>query len=74
MLKDIIDEAAVDGMVELYFKDLQNVLVLHFTHSRIGDEEILTDIAFSSWSTIKIPALITLFKNLESPYDPQNLA
>lgn len=74
MLKDIIDEATFDGMVEFYFKDLQNGLVIHFTHSRIGDEEIPTDIAFSSWSTIKIPALITLFKYQESPYDLRILA
>lgn len=74
MLKDIIDEATFDGIVEFYFKDLQNGLMLHFTHSRIGEEELPTDIAFSSWSTIKIPALITLFKNLESPYDQTILA
>ena len=57
-------------MVEFYFKDLQNGLVMHFTHSRIGDEFPPVNIAFSSWSTIKIPALLTLFKNLEAPYDP----
>jgi len=74
MLEDIIDEATFDGIVEFYFKDLQNGLMLHFTHSRIGEEELPTDIAFSSWSTIKIPALITLFKNLESPYDQTILA
>lgn len=70
MLKDIIDKATFDGMVEFYFKDLQNGLVMHFTHSRIGDEFPPVNIAFSSWSTIKIPALLTLFKNLEAPYDP----
>jgi len=74
MLEDIIDEASFDGMVEFYFKDLQNGWVLHFTHSRIGDDHPPVDIAFSSWSVIKIPALITLFKNLESPYDPVILA
>ncbi len=74
MLKDIIDEATFDGVVEFYFKDLQNGWVLHFTHSRIGDDPPPVDIAFSSWSVIKIPALITLFKELESPYDPEILA
>ena len=74
MLKDIIDEATFDGLVEFYFKDLQNGLVIHFTHSRIGEAELPTNIAFSSWSVIKIPALITLFKNLESPYNADILA
>jgi len=74
MLKDVIDEATFDGVVELYFKDLQNGLVMHFSHSRIGDEDPPMDIAFSSWSTIKIPAMVTVFKNLEAPYDPTVLA
>jgi hypothetical protein len=74
MLKDVIDDALFDGVVELYFKDLQNGLVMHFAHSRIGEEAPPTNIAFSSWSTIKIPAMITLFKNLEAPYDPAILA
>lgn len=74
MLKEVIDKATFDGMVEFYFKDLQNGLVMHFTHSRVGDEMPPVDIAFSSWSTIKIPVLLTLFKNLEPPYDPAILA
>ena len=58
MLKDVIDEATFDGVVELYFKDLQNGLVMHFSHSRIGDEDYSMDIAFSSFCTINIPALV----------------
>jgi hypothetical protein len=74
MLKDVIDDATFDGMVEFYFKDLQNGLTIHFAYSRIGEEEIPVNVAYSSWSTIKIPALITLFKNLEAPYDQEILA
>jgi len=74
MLKDVIDDATFDGLIEFYFKDLQNGLTIHFAYSRIGEEEIPVNVAYSSWSTIKIPALITLFKNLEAPYDQEILA
>jgi len=73
MLTDIIDQSAFDGVVELYYKDLQSGFVLHFAHSKVGDTDYPVNIAYSSWSTIKIPTLITLFKNLEAPYDAQIL-
>lgn len=69
MLKDIIDASSFDGLVELYLKDLQTGLVLHFTHSRVGDEDIPVNVAYSAWSTIKIPVLISAFRRLSSPYD-----
>ena len=73
MLTDLIDQSAFDGLVELYFKDLQTGFVLHFAHSKVSETDYPINIAYSSWSTIKIPTLITLFKNLEEPYDPQIL-
>lgn len=74
MLKDIIQNSAFDGLVEFYLKDLQTGLVVHFTESRVGDEEIPLDVAYSSWSTIKIPVLMSAFKYLQEPYDPLVLA
>ena len=73
MLTEIIDQSAFDGLVELYFKDLQTGFVLHFAHSRVAESDYPVNIAYSSWSTIKIPTLITLFKHLEAPYDPSIL-
>ena len=74
MLKSIIEASPFDGMLELYLKDLQSGMVLHFTYSKEFGQDIPVNIAFSSWSTIKIPVLISLFKNLAEPYDPQILA
>ncbi|MFZ3070927.1 MAG: serine hydrolase [Anaerolineaceae bacterium] len=74
MLKDIIDASTFDGLVELYLKDLETGMVLHFTHSRMGDEELPVNIAYSSWSTIKIPVLISAFQRLSEPYDPEILS
>ena len=73
MLKDIIDTSLFDGLVELYLKDLQNGLVLHFTHNRIDEEEIPVNIAYSSWSTIKIPVMVSAFRRISAPYDPNDL-
>ena len=64
MLKSIIEASPFDGMLELYLKDLQSGMVLHFTYSKEFGQDIPVNIAFSSWSTIKIPVLISLFKNL----------
>lgn len=73
MLKDIIKASPFDGLVELYLKDLQNGLVLHFTYNRISDEQIPIDVAYSSWSTIKIPVMISAFRRLSAPYDSTDL-
>ena len=70
MLRDIIKQSAFDGWVELYMKDLQSGQVLHFNYTKVGEEELPINIAYSAWSTIKIPALLSAFKYLEEPYDP----
>lgn len=70
MLKDIIKDSKFDGWVEFYMKDLQTGNVLHFNQSKVGDEELPVNIAYSAWSTIKIPALVSAFRHLEAPYDP----
>ncbi len=73
MLHDIIKESKFDGWVEFYMKDLKSGTVLHFNYTKVGDKELPLNIAYSSWSTIKIPALVTAFRYLEEPYDPEVL-
>jgi len=68
MLKDIINASTFDGLVELYLKDLQTGLLLHFTHSKTG-EEVPVNVAYSSWSTINIPVLGSAVRRRSSPYD-----
>lgn len=74
MLHDIINKSRFDGWTEFYLKDLKNGAVLHFNHSKVGEEELPVNIAYSAWSTIKIPVLLSAFKYLEEPYDPIVLA
>ena len=67
LLKQIIDISGFDGIVELYMQDLSTSRNVHFAYeSTTGD--LVPNIAFSAWSTIKIPVMVTAFRYLgESP-------
>lgn len=67
LLKQIIDVSGFDGIVELYMQDLETSRNIHFAYeSTTGD--LVPNIAFSAWSTIKIPVMVTAFRYLdESP-------
>ena len=43
-------------------KTCKNGLTIHFAYTRIGEEEIPVNVAYSSWSTDQNTCLITLFK------------
>jgi beta-lactamase class A len=73
-LQAIIDESPYDGMIEIYLKDLQSGKLIHFTRRRGDLENTLVDVAYSSWSTIKIPILVSTFSRQEEPYPPVLLA
>lgn len=72
MLQQIIDVSDFKGIVELYLEDLQTYQVLHFTYQS-GQEAPAPDIAFSSWSTIKIPVMVSAFRRMDEPSDPEKL-
>jgi beta-lactamase class A len=67
LLKQIIDVSGFDGIVELYMQDLESSRKIHFAYeSTTGD--LVPNIAFSAWSTIKIPVMVTAFRYLgDSP-------
>jgi beta-lactamase class A len=73
MLKQIIDVSGFDGIVELYMKDLNTSRNLHFAY-QTDEGDLIPDISFSSWSTIKIPAMVTAFRYMEEPYRQDYLA
>ena len=73
-MQAIIDESPYDGMVEIYLKDLQNGKLIHFTRRRDEIENTPVDVAYSSWSTIKIPILVSTFARQDAPYDAVLLA
>jgi beta-lactamase class A len=72
MLKQIIDVSGFDGIVELYLQDLDSSRNLSFAYQpNEGDRP--TNIAFSSWSTVKIPLMVTAFRFMEAPWDEDYL-
>ncbi len=66
MLKQIIDASLFDGIVEVYFKDMNTTRNLHFAYQE-NVEDLQPNIAFSAWSTIKIPVMIGAFRYLDDP-------
>ncbi|HOM67914.1 MAG: hypothetical protein BWX85_00226 [Chloroflexi bacterium ADurb.Bin120] len=67
MVRQIIEVSGFDGVVEVYMQDLGSTRNLLLAHR--GDEEKLApNIAFSSWSLVKIPLMVTAFRTMEEPY------
>jgi beta-lactamase class A len=70
-IQQIIDLAGFDGIVGFYLKDLQSGEVLHFSY-RDGDFlPVDPDVAFTASSTIKIPIMISTYKNSGPALDEQ---
>jgi beta-lactamase class A len=70
-IQQIIDLAGFDGIVGFYLKDLQSGEVLHFAYR---DGEIVPvdpDVAFTASSTIKIPIMISTYRNSGPALDDQ---
>ncbi len=72
LLKQIVDSSSFDGIVEIYMQDMGANRNLHFAYQpEVGD--LTPNIAFSSWSTVKIPLMVTAFRFLEDPWPPEYL-
>lgn len=74
LLKQIIDLSGFDGVVGLYLLDLQSGAEIHFGYDRNRPIPIEPDIAFTASSTIKIPILVSVYKNLGPVLDETNAA
>jgi beta-lactamase class A len=66
MLKQIIDVSGFDGIVELYLQDMSTSRNVHFAYEE-NTGELSPNIAFSAWSTIKIPVMVTAFRYIDDP-------
>ena len=67
MIRQIVDVSGFDGIVEVYMQDMASTRNLLLAHQGNG-QELPPDIAFSSWSLVKIPLMVTTFRYLEEPY------
>jgi beta-lactamase class A len=73
MLKELIQVSGFQGVVELYMTDLQTYQNIHFVSEYGNTGTIPTDVAFSGWSTIKIPVMISAFRRLNEPAPAEDL-
>ena len=62
-IQQIIDLAGFDGIVGFYLKDLQTGETLHFVYRDGSLIPVNPDVAFTASSTIKIPIMISTYKN-----------
>jgi beta-lactamase class A len=66
LLKQLIDQNGFDGLVDLYFLDLQTQENIHFAYQAGQNISIDPDIAFTAASTIKIPIMVSVIRNVNS--------
>ncbi len=64
LIKQIIDLTPFDGVAGVYLQDLQTGDEMQFGYNQNIDIPIDPDIAFTASSTIKIPILVSVYKNL----------
>ena len=67
MLQQIIDLSGFDGVVEVYMQDLSANRSLSLAYQANGTV-LQPNIAFSSWSLVKIPLMVSVFRYIEEPY------
>jgi beta-lactamase class A len=65
LIKQILDKSKFDGLTEVYILDLENREEINFAYENGTD--IKPGIAFSAWSTIKIPIMVSIFEALDEP-------
>jgi hypothetical protein len=67
LMQQIIQLAQFDGIVEVYLTNLQTSENIHFIYEYGADTPPPLNVAFSGWSTIKIPIMISAFRRLSEP-------
>jgi len=67
----VIDGTPFDGVVGFYLQDLQTGEELHFGYDKNRDIPVQPDIAFTASSTIKIPIMVSVYKNLGPNLDQE---
>ena len=71
LLKQLIDQSGFDGIVGLYLLDLQTQNTIHFAYQGGQDISVNPDVAFSGASSIKIPILVSVFRQYKGKITPE---
>ena len=71
LLKQTIDSHSFDGLVGFYFHDLGSSQNLSFAYQDGQTFSTHPDVAFTAASIMKIPIMISVFRRLDGPPDPE---
>jgi beta-lactamase class A len=71
LLKQTVDLSEFDGLVGFYLHDLQNSQEIHFAYQQGDELSVDPDVAFTAASIIKIPVLVSVYKELDNDPDPE---
>ena len=65
LLQQIIDVSGFDGITEIFLRDLETNQEIHFAYQ--NGTLLQPDIAFSGASVLKIPIMVSVYKEIEEP-------
>lgn len=71
LLKQTIDSHGLDGLAGFYFRDLGSSQNLSFAYQDGQTFSTDPDVAFTAASIMKIPIMISVFRRLDGPPDPE---
>jgi beta-lactamase class A len=71
LLKQTIDLAEFDGLIGFYFLNLENAQEIHFAYQNGEDLNVYPDVSFTTASIIKIPVMISVFRQIKDSPDPE---
>jgi beta-lactamase class A len=71
VLKETIDAHGFDGLVGLYFRDMQSPKALSIAYQDGQTFSTDPDVAFTAASIMKVPIMISVFRGLDGPPDSE---
>lgn len=71
LLQQTVDLSGYDGILAVYFLDLQTFEELHFIYRQGENLPTVPDLAFSGASTIKIPIMISVYRRIGDTPDAE---
>lgn len=73
LLRQVIDTSGFEGLASLYLLDLESGREIHFVHSQGEDISTTPDVAFTASSIIKIPIMVSSFRQMGEEPDSESL-
>jgi beta-lactamase class A len=71
LIKQTVDLAEFNGIIGFYMMDLQTAREIHFAYQQGVEYPVNPDVAFTTASIIKIPILISTYRNIDQTPDTE---